>query len=533
MLGGRVSRDQVVVRVAPKTTKREAKAAAELFASMCVFGGWRTDVDAKAWQHFRAHVEASLTAILPIAVGELGPRRRIAERIVRALAAKDDKAALGVGRAYGKSALESLREILAVDRRQDCPTSPPELPASWTALTLGDLPKDALEHVGHMLAFSTLDAPYVGLEDVKTVCDPRALAELAWEAASSWERSGAPRRERWMVEAIAHFGDDEVIRRTTPALRDPHVITVVAHVPTGAAATELCTILARAKERKGRDAALEAFATNARLRGMSVEELEDSIQPTTATGPKGRVSLGIDDRLDAYVETAGGSKHRDVPSQAPSVAFVFRELQEDLAAIAEMRLASLERAMLTGRAWTPDAFRRAWTDHPVMSHVARCVVWRSGGTTFRVAEDGTFAGVNDDHVEVAGDVTVPHVASMTTGERARWIELFADYRIVQPIEQLARRVIVANGSEVVLVPVRPTSQDRELWDRLYARGFETVTRVGGKQAVKRRGARSGHVFEAEMIASSRMVERFVVPTPKDVDLVDLSELAHDLDAVIQ
>src|SRR5512135_1098085 len=85
-ISGRPSRELVVVSVAPKKASSEALA---LFEATSVFGGWRSDKDGAAWQYFEANVDATLVSILPIAVGEKGPRRKVAERLVRDLALKN------------------------------------------------------------------------------------------------------------------------------------------------------------------------------------------------------------------------------------------------------------------------------------------------------------------------------------------------------------------------------------------------------------------------------------------------------------
>ena len=160
--------------------------AAALLDATNVFGGWRSELDAAAWQYFVSHVEATLLGVLPIAVGESGPRRKLAERLVRRLAVDHRAVVDDVVARFGKRVAASVEEILAFDMRYDCPNTCPDMPVAWradafTRPRLRDgrlLPLLAVEHIGHMLAFSSLSRTYAGIADVKAACDPRSVAEL-------------------------------------------------------------------------------------------------------------------------------------------------------------------------------------------------------------------------------------------------------------------------------------------------------------------------------------------------------------------
>ncbi len=570
--------------------------AVAMLDSTSAFGGWRPELDARAWQYFAAHVEATLLGVIPIAVGEGGPRRKVAERLVRNLAREHEDKVRAVASGYGKKVAASVDEILAFDMRFDCPNVTPQMPLAWradafTRPLLRDgraLPLIAVERIGHMLAFSTLDRRYAGITDLKDVCEPRSLAELAWDVARAWEAAGGIKRDQWMIESLAHLGDDEVIRRTTPALTNPYVVHVLGHTATDAAATELCTIAWRSthdnkpKVTTGRAdtlaAVAAAFAAVARKRGVTVEQVEDSLMPTIpiaasndADAPVSSrlvslrsksidarvkldygsrtVAVGFDERLDPFVESAHGSKLRDLPQAGKNddpvkvarAEEVWRELQEDVAAIADVRLVSLERAMISGRSWTLEAFRHAWMDHPLMRHLSRSIVWR-GTVAFRITQEGTFADVDDRDVTDIANVTAAHPAEMTDDEVARWGGVFTDYRIIQPIEQLSRRVLRrspthAKETPMTLVPAVPTTQ-AELYDKFHAKRFEASWRdkelVASRPCARSPGRlRMTLTFDKQVLVRAALVaERGGrVVDLDDVDAVDLSELAHDLDVM--
>jgi hypothetical protein len=329
------------------------------------------------------------------------------------------------------------------------------------------LPIAAVRRIGEMLAFSSLARPYFGLTDVKEVCEPRTLAELAWEMSLAWEAAGGIVHDAWMIEGLAHLADDLTIRRTA-TIANPYIVDVLAHVGTTAAAMELCTLAWRARQTKNAHRTIAsidaAFATAARKQGLTVEELEDSLVPTVvapedrlvalrATRSEARVAveygsrpllIGIDEGLDAFVQTVGGTRMRELPdasgedrAKIAKVEGEWNELQEDIAAIVDVRIRSLERAMKSGRSWTLAAFRHAWLEHPLMRQVALGIVWRSGDATFRIAEDGTFADIDDATLTGVTEISVANPEKMTKAEIARWATILEDYRIVQPIEQIS------------------------------------------------------------------------------------------------
>jgi hypothetical protein len=61
-------------------------------------------------------------------------------------------------------------------------------------------------------------------------------------------------------------------------------------------------------------------------------------------------------------------------------------------------------------------------------------------TTFRVAEDLTFADVADDVLELPDTAVVRLAHPVLVEDLEAWAELFADYEILQPFAQLGRTV---------------------------------------------------------------------------------------------
>jgi hypothetical protein len=82
-------------------------------------------------------------------------------------------------------------------RRFSFPSRTPAAPACWNPAALPPpllrerqqvLPPAAIDALGDMLRFSSLEEPYAGLAQVREPCDRRSLGEFAW-ALPFWSAS--------------------------------------------------------------------------------------------------------------------------------------------------------------------------------------------------------------------------------------------------------------------------------------------------------------------------------------------------------
>ncbi|MCP5046374.1 MAG: DUF4132 domain-containing protein, partial [bacterium] len=86
-------------------------------------------------------------------------------------------------------------------------------------------------------------------------------------------------------------------------------------------------------------------------------------------------------------------------------------------------------------------------NHPLVCHLSRRLVWgiyNNEGlkTTFRVAEDNSFTGMNDEDFQLEKEVEIgiPHPIELPGNVPGGWGTVFADYEILQPFPQLGREV---------------------------------------------------------------------------------------------
>ncbi|CAN5671414.1 hypothetical protein BH09MYX1_BH09MYX1_41200 [soil metagenome] len=434
--------------------------------------------EADAW--LRAHPEVAAIGLIPDAVGVPGGARTSAEHALHFLRAAGHGAVVDVvAERYGANVLAA---VTAIDPRNAFPAKLPKLPpfANPRALppvelrTGGALPESALTHLVTMLAFHDPASPYVGLEEVRAFCTAVSLREFAWALFERWLAAAAPPKEQWALTVLGEFGDDEIVRRLVPKLRAWPKEKAIARAQLGLSVlgrigSELALVhvdaiahhfpFASLKEK-----AASVIAEIGARRGLTPDELADRLAPTFGLDPDGSRALdfggrlfrvGFDEQLRPTVRDAANVLLRDLPkptksddkTKASEATAVWKALKADAKAISAQQIARLERAMVEERTWSSAEIERFFFRHPLVSHLARRLVFRAvlaDKTTmlFRVAEDGTLADANDIALKLpeGARIHVIHRLRLSEPELAAWNQVFADYEILQPFEQLARAV---------------------------------------------------------------------------------------------
>ncbi|MGI5171187.1 DUF4132 domain-containing protein [Spirillospora sp. CA-253888] len=436
---------------------------------------------ARRW--VRRHGLTAVPLLLPLAFGDAGPERRGAEEALRLIAAEHDaglvvKAAEGAGPAVEALLAADPLEVLPARIPNTAWADPERLPPVLTRGRDRRLSPDATRHLLTMLALSKPEAPYPGLDVVRELCDPVSLAEFSWALFTDWYTIGGPGKDRWAFLQLGWLGDDTTVRRLVPLIRHWPAQRATARAVSGLdvlgeIGSDVALTHLHALARKGRFKGLKARAQQkiddiAAARGLTTDELADRAVPDFGLAEDGGLTYdygprafeaGFDERLQPYVIENGKRRAglpkpgpADDPELAPAAYARFAELKKELRAVTDGEIERLEAAMVHGRRWTPEDFRAVLVDHPLLWHLVRRLVWlaEDGGevVAFRVAEDRTYADVNDDafHPSAASRIRIAHPVLL--GEAlAAWSELFADYEILQPFPQLGRPVHVLTEQE--------------------------------------------------------------------------------------
>jgi hypothetical protein len=337
------------------------------------------------------------------------------------------------------------------------------------------------EAAGHLLMTAALSKPgelYAGLPIVREALDKDSLAAFAWAAFRAWEQAGAPSKEGWALTALGWFGDDSTVRSLSPLIRNwpgesQHAravtgLDVLADIGTEVALSHLNSIAEKVKFKGLKTRAQEKVSQIAAELNLSRDQLADRLVPRLGLddeaslvidyGPR-RFTVGFDEQLKPFVLDPDGKRRKDLPKPgakddqdlAPLEHKRFTALKKDVRTIASDQIQRLERAMVDQRTWTAEEFHTVLAGHPLLWHIVRRLVWITAeGSSFRLAEDRTLADASDDEFTLPGDATVrvAHPVDLQAVLEA-WGEVFADYEILQPFDQLARPVFELSEGERV------------------------------------------------------------------------------------
>ncbi|RSN51864.1 DUF4132 domain-containing protein [Actinomadura sp. WAC 06369] len=438
------------------------------------------------------HGADAVPFLVPGALGKARiPRDKARAALAHIASRQGVPAVVDAARPYGDRAAEAVEGFLTEDAPRDEPSAKPAKPvrppkASWLdrdalpEVRLLDgrvLPPEAVENLIGALTFSTL--PWYGelrthaeLGEVLERCDRASLAAFGRAVFERWIAERTPSRSGWVLDQLCLLADDDAVRRLGTLLlkwpgagSDKHAVQVLRAIGTDTALTQLHRVAQRASAPGRRETAEKCLAMVAKARGLSADELADRLVPDLGLddagtlvldyGPR-RFTVGFDEELRPFVIDEAG-KHRtalpkpgakDDADLAPAAYRRFAALKKDVRGLAGDQIRRLERAMATGRRWTAGEFERYFVEHPLLRHIARRLVWTTGGTAFRLAEDRTFADAADAPVRLPADARIGIAHPLDLGDAvAAWAELFADYEIVQPFPQLGRHVDELAGSE--------------------------------------------------------------------------------------
>lgn len=373
---------------------------------------------ARAW--LLRHPRVAALGLVPDAVGPLGQARKSAEAALVLIAASGERDTVErVASGYGAHVRAGIDALLARDPRRverAIPKRPPILKREdLPPIRLRDrdeiLGPDAIESVLDMLSLSLPEEPYAGLRELADSLEADSLGAFALELLEQWVLGDAPGRSEWMGFSVIHLPSPEGLARLASFAREQstknqakceRACVGLAAIGTDVALNQLSRIAATTRFQKLGARAAELLAETASSRGLGVDELEDRTVPELE---------GVDAKERARV----------------------------LSQIARR----LERMLVTGRTLALATFESFFVSHPVVGPLARTLLWESedGAIRFRIAEDGSYADAFDGVVRLPASarVRLAHPAR-TPALPAAWAQRFADYEIVQAIEQLGRRV---------------------------------------------------------------------------------------------
>ncbi len=531
---------------------------------------------------------ASIVArsLLPIALGPEGRERKEAENALRVAARVNRAAVEDAARTLGGDAARAAMELVDRDPLTDLDVKG-KLP---TFLRVEDLPAlktragkrlsdEAVLALLEILRSTTPDAPYAGLDEIRSALDDASLGDFTWALVQAWILAGAKGTFEWIPHSLALVGDDSCARRLAPYVREwarkdakkaKMAVDVLAEMGSSAALLHLSYVADKSRFDEAKTHAKEALERAASQQGLTTDELADRTVPDleldesgTATldfGPR-KFTVTFDEGLRPVVKSEDGVRLPTFPrgTKTDDAALVkaasarFKAIKADAETVAQSLLRRFETAMVLGRTWRAESFRAYVMRHPLVTHLARRLVWSAGGAAFRVAEDGTLADANDAEYTLSDDATIalPHPLVLGAGAVIAWSRIFADYAIVQPFEQLARATHVPTEVERESQKLERfagrKSKAGPLMGSLAARGWqtwpdETSLSQCGKLVRKKDGTEARVMLSfspgidlGNVAASEEQVLHapalWGVRSFDEIDPIDFSELVRDLEAI--
>ncbi|MFB7716882.1 DUF4132 domain-containing protein [Nocardia sp. NPDC056100] len=446
---------------------------------------------AREW--FARHGLAAVPLLTPDALGKTRvPREKATAALILIAEKYGANEVVGAARCHGDEAAAGVEAILsaASDHGADAgpverPAKPPKLP--W--LDRNKLPR-LLFHDGTELSAEAEErllgglalspgvswfgpaTPYPGLVEAVRCCDPGSLAAFGWRIFELWAAARTPGRNGWVIDQFYWLADAEVTRRFGAAIlrwptanSDKHAVSVLRAMGTDPALEQLHRISQRAKAPGLRSTAADCLAAAAKQRGLSTEELADRLVPDLGLDANGTLVLdygpraftvGFDEKLTPFVIDAAGKPRKALPKPAaaddgvlaPAAYQRFAELKKLVRGTASDQIMRLERAMISGRDWSPADFERYLVAPPLLRHITRRLIWTTGEIVFRIAEDLTLADVDDSTVTLPESARVRIAHPLELGAAVNdWGEVLADYEITQPFRQLGRPVYELTEAE--------------------------------------------------------------------------------------
>ena len=437
--------------------------------------------DARNWlTDYPRHAAAGL---LPVALGKKGKDRDCARQALRLLVNLNQRETIEeIAQGYNQpDVLAALATLFDSDPLEEYPAKIAPL-SGFYQFTLWRRPRlksnnlplsdDAMRHLGTMLSFPRDITAYAGLDIIREIFTRESLAEFGWDLYTAWTEAGAPAKENWAFTSLGILGNDDTARKLTPLIRawpgeSQHKravsgLDVLADIGSDVALMLLNGIVRKIKFKALQEHAREKINIVAENRGLTMAELEDRLAPDLGLDSSGslildfgprKFTVGFDETLKPVVCDANGKVLKDLPKPnqsddktlATDAVNLFKQLKKDVRAIASQQITRLEQAMCQRRRWTAEQFRLFLVEHPLVRHLTRRLLWGVYNdenaliTCFRVAEDSTYSDAQDELFTLpAGNIGIPHVLEIPPESAAAFRQIYVDYELLPPFQQLER-----------------------------------------------------------------------------------------------
>jgi len=369
-------------------------------------------------------------------------------------------------------------------------------PVSWVSST--DLPPIIVENNclndeqinACLLAIkqSTFSNHHPLIQHLKTHCQQQSLDNFVWSLFQRWLIEGAPSKEKWAMAALGILGSDAIALKLTPLIRQypgenqhPRAVfglECLRAIGTDTALMQIHGIAQKIKYQGLKQKAAECLQAIARDRNFTTEQLEDRIVPDFDLDARGsrifdfgsrQFRLVLTPDLKPVVKDENGKIKDNLPkpgakdnSELAAQAIAdWKLLKKQISQTIKIQNIRLEQATITQRRWTWEEFETLLVRHPFITHLVQRLVWAGYDkndrliNTFRVAEDQTYADINDEYYipNAIATVGIVHPVHLTAEQRTTWVQTLSDYEIIPPFPQINREVYTLQTEELETVEI--------------------------------------------------------------------------------
>ncbi len=309
--------------------------------------------------------------------------------------------------------------------------------------------------------------------------DSTELMIYMGELFDKWIARGAEAKKKWVLYATSIHGGMQLAKKIY------HHIQEWPKNARGAIATEAVRALAlssqgllivdgiarKFKYRQVRTAALEALDFAAKELGLTRAQLGDRIVPNLGFDTKAErifdygsrtFTVAITPTLELEVTGEDGKKLKNLPApgkrdedQKASKAYAaYKEVKKQLKEVVSNQKERLETALCAARRWSREQWQDLFVKNPVMHQFAIGLIWgiyekEALLQSFRYMEDGSFVdAVGEEYlVPEHAQIGLVHPLELSQQEKEEWNTQFEDYELIQPFEQLHRKIYQISKEE--------------------------------------------------------------------------------------
>ncbi|WP_028973682.1 WGR and DUF4132 domain-containing protein [Spirochaeta cellobiosiphila] len=349
----------------------------------------------------------------------------------------------------------------------------------------------SLKQVSQLLQFlktQNISSPGLFVDKIKTNISQKQLDNFVWSLFQIWLKRSAPSKEKWMMLSVGILGGDDLALRLEPLIRtwpgeSQHQRAVTGLRVLEAIGSDTALMVINGIARKVKFAGIKKNAAKviqsiAKKRGLTAEALEDRIIPDCGLDNKGTrffdygnrgFTVSLDKDLKPVVKNEEGKALANLPKpnkkddqeKAKEALANWKLIKKQIKDTAKIQATRLEQAMVIGRKWTVDEFVRFFIKHPLMRHISTRILWKAINTNdktdqlFRITEELEITNEEDDVITLDSfnQIILIHPLEMTKEEKQSWGQIFSDYEIIPPFNQIGRQVYLLEDSEKELLRI--------------------------------------------------------------------------------